>query len=262
MQHSIEDLLAIMATLRNPDKGCPWDLKQSFSSIAPYTIEEAYEVSDAIEHGDMTELRNELGDLLFQVVFYAQLGKENNAFDFIDIVDGICRKMLRRHPHVFAGADYSSEEALHAAWESEKERERADNRATGALAGVALALPALMRAAKLQKRAARVGFDWPDTQGVLAKCREEFAEFEAEVAQGNPQAIQEEFGDLVFSLVNLSRHLHIDAEQSLRQANKKFERRFRQMETLFSDSGRDLGQASPEEMDTAWEQVKQQTPAA
>lgn len=262
MQHSIEDLLAIMSTLRDPDKGCPWDQKQSFASIAPYTIEEAYEVRDAIERGDMTELRDELGDLLFQVVFYAQLGKEDKAFDFADIVDGICRKMLRRHPHVFAGADYSSEEALHAAWESEKEKERADNKASGALDGVALALPALTRAVKLQKRAARVGFDWPDTQGVLAKCQEEFAEFEVEVAQGNTQAIQEEFGDLVFSLVNLSRHLHIDAEQSLRQANEKFERRFRQMEALLTDAGRDLGQASPEEMDTAWEQVKRQTPAA
>lgn len=258
MRHSMEDLLAIMTALRDPETGCPWDRQQSFASIAPYTLEEAYEVSDAITRGDMQELRGELGDLLFQVVFYAQMASEQGDFDFADIVDGICSKMLRRHPHVFADADYASEDDLHVAWEAEKERERADSESTGALDGVALALPALTRAVKLQKRAARVGFDWPDTAGVLAKCREEFAEFEAEVAKGDTQAMQGEFGDLLFSLVNLSRHLHIDAEQSLRQANEKFERRFRQMEVLLGDAGGGLAGASPEEMDRAWEQVKRQ----
>lgn len=258
MKHTMDDLLSIMAALRDPETGCPWDRKQNFETIAPYTLEEAYEVSDAITRGDMQELRGELGDLLFQVVFYAQMASEQGDFDFADIVDGICSKMLRRHPHVFAGADYASEDELHVAWEAGKEKERADNQAVGALDGVALALPALTRAAKLQKRAARVGFDWTNTAGVLAKCREEFAEFETELAEGNTRAMQEEFGDLLFSMVNLSRHLHIDAEQSLRQANEKFERRFRQMEALLSDAGGGLAGASPEKMDMAWEQVKRQ----
>lgn len=257
MKHTMDDLLSIMAALRDPETGCPWDRKQSFETIAPYTLEEAYEVSDAIARGDMQELLGELGDLLFQVVFYAQMAKEQNTFDFSDIVDGICGKMIRRHPHVFADADYASDEELHAAWEAEKEKERADSKATGTLDGVACALPALTRAAKLQKRAARVGFDWPDTQGVLAKCREEFAEFETELAEGNTEAMQEEFGDLLFSMVNLSRHLPLDAEQSLRQANEKFERRFRKMEGLLGDAGRGLDEASLEEMDKVWEQVKQ-----
>jgi ATP diphosphatase len=261
IKHTMDELLSIMAALRDPKSGCPWDRKQSFETIAPYTLEEAYEVSDAITQGDMQELRGELGDLLFQIVFYAQMAKEQNAFDFADIVDGICGKMIRRHPHVFADADYASDEELHAAWEAEKEKERADNKTTGVLDGVALALPSLTRAAKLQKRAARVGFDWPDTQGVLAKCHEEFAEFEAELAEGNTEAMQEEFGDLLFSMVNLSRHLSLDAELSLRQANEKFERRFQKMEGLLTDAGRSLDEASLEEMDAAWEQIKRQADA-
>ena len=246
-----------MAALRDPETGCPWDRKQSFETIAPYTLEEAYEVSDAITQGDMQELLGELGDLLFQIVFYAQMAKEQNAFDFADIVDGICGKMIRRHPHVFADADYASDEELHAAWEAEKEKERANNKSIGALDGVARALPALTRAAKLQKRAARVGFDWPDTQGVLAKCWEEFEELEAAQGQADSEAIAEEFGDLLFSMVNLSRHLQLDAEQCLRLANEKFERRFQYMENLLADQGKVLEKVSLEEMDKVWEQVKQ-----
>lgn len=261
MSHPIEDLLAIMAALRDPETGCPWDKKQTFETIAPYTLEEAYEVSDAIMRGDMQELRGELGDLLFQVVFYAQMAKEQETFDFSGIVDAICSKMIRRHPHVFANADYASDEELHTAWEAEKAKERGASKSAGTLDGVALALPALTRAAKLQKRAARVGFDWPDIQGVLAKCHEEFAELETEVLEKNTQAMQEEFGDLLFSMVNLSRHLDIDAEQSLRQANEKFERRFQKMEKTFSNTGRSLNEASMEEMDTAWEQIKRLTDA-
>jgi MazG family protein len=259
MKHTMDDLLSIMAALRDPETGCPWDRKQSFETIAAYTLEEAYEVSDAIARGDMQELRGELGDLLFQVVFYAQMASEQGQFDFADIVDGICGKMIRRHPHVFADADYASEEELHAAWEAEKEKEReqASHKTPGALDGVARALPALTRAAKLQKRAARVGFDWPDTQGVLNKCREEFAELEAAQAQADSAAIAEEFGDLLFSMVNLSRHLQLDAERCLRLANDKFERRFQHMEDLLAGQGRVPGQASLEEMDAAWEQVKQ-----
>lgn len=261
MKHTMDDLLSIMAALRDPETGCPWDRKQSFETIAPYTLEEAYEVSDAITRGDMQELRGELGDLLFQIVFYAQMAKEQGTFDFSDIVDGICGKMIRRHPHVFADADYASEEELHAAWETGKEKERAGNKATGTLDGVALALPALSRAVKLQKRAARVGFDWPDTEGVLAKCREELTEFEVELAEANSEAMQEEFGDLLFSMVNLSRHLSLDAEQSLRQANEKFERRFKKMEAMFANAGRGLDEASLEEMDAAWERIKRQANA-
>lgn len=258
MSHSIEDLLAIMAALRDPETGCPWDRKQSFETIAPYTLEEAYEVSDAIARGDMQELSGELGDLLFQVVFYAQMAREQGVFDFSDIVDGICSKMLRRHPHVFADADYASEEELHAAWEAEKEKERehTSKGASGVLDGVARALPALTRAAKLQKRAARVGFDWPDTQGVLEKCREEFQELEEAQQQKDAAAIAEEFGDLLFSMVNLSRHLKLDAEQCLRQANDKFARRFQHMEQLLHSREQTLEQLSLEEMDVAWEQVK------
>jgi MazG family protein len=259
MKHTMDDLLSIMAALRDPETGCPWDRKQSFETIAAYTLEEAYEVSDAIAHGDMQELRGELGDLLFQVVFYAQMASEQAQFDFADIVDGICGKMIRRHPHVFADADYASEEELHAAWEAEKEkeRERASYKTAGALDGVARALPALSRATKLQKRAARVGFDWPDTQGVLDKCREEFTELEAAQAQADSVAIAEEFGDLLFSMVNLSRHLQLDAEQCLRLANDKFERRFKHMERLLAGQGRAPGQVSMKEMDAAWQQVKQ-----
>ena len=262
MSHSIEDLLAIMAALRDPETGCPWDRKQSFETIAPYTLEEAYEVSDAISRGDMQELCGELGDLLFQVVFYAQMAREKDEFDFADIVDGICSKMIRRHPHVFADADYASDEELHAAWEAEKEKERehTSEGGSGALDGVAQALPALTRAVKLQKRAARVGFDWQDTQGVLKKCREEFRELEEAQGRKDDVAIAEEFGDVLFSMVNLSRHLKLDAEQCLRQANDKFVRRFQDMEKVLVGQEKSIGKLSLEEMNAAWEQVKSNKP--
>ena len=258
MKHTIDDLLSIMTALRDPETGCPWDRKQSFETIAPYTLEEAYEVSDAIARGDMQELRGELGDLLFQVVFYAQMAREQGEFDFPDIVDGICSKMIRRHPHVFAEADYASEEELHAAWEAEKEKERehTSEGRSGVLDGVAQALPALTRAAKLQKRAARVGFDWPDTQGVLEKCREEIRELEEAQQQQDRIAIAEEFGDLLFSMVNLSRHLKLDAEQCLRNANDKFIQRFQSMEKVLAGQDKTIEKLSLEEMDVIWEQVK------
>lgn len=259
MTHTIDDLLSIMAALRDPDTGCPWDRKQSFATIAPYTLEEAYEVSDAIARGDMQELRGELGDLLFQIVFYAQMAKEQGEFNFTDVVEGICRKMLRRHPHVFASEDYADDEELNRAWEAEKakERKQVSGGESGVLDGVAKALPALTRAAKLQKRAARVGFDWPDTQGVLNKCKEEFQELEEAQQEKDADAIAEEFGDLLFSMVNLSRHIELDAEQCLRMANEKFTQRFQKMEALLHNREQSFEKLSLAEMNELWEKIKE-----
>ena len=257
--HGIADLLDIMARLRDPVAGCPWDLKQSFETIAPYTLEEAYEVADAIAHGDMPELREELGDLLFQVVFHARMAEEAGHFGFGDVVNAICAKMIRRHPHVFAGVAYATEEELRDAWEAEKraEREAKTGPAAGALDGVAAALPALLRAEKLQRRAARVGFDWPDAAGVLEKCREELDEIASARSAGlaHPQ-LAEEVGDLLFSCVNLARHLGVEAEQALRAAGAKFERRFRAMEQALADTGTPVGEADLATLDAAWERVK------
>jgi len=261
MSRTIDDLRAIMARLRDPEGGCPWDCRQTFASIAPYTIEEAYEVADAIRRGDMDELRDELGDLLFQVVFHAQMAKELQEFEFADVVDAICEKMLRRHPHVFAGAEYASEAELRVAWEAQKKREREGKAEAQAsvLDGVARALPALMRAEKLQKRAARVGFDWDDARGVIDKCREELVELEAELTVERDQAaIHGELGDLLFACVNLARHTGVDAEQALRQANDKFERRFHGIEQALAGAGRRIEDASLEEMDELWTQIKQE----
>ena len=261
--HRVEDLLDIMARLRDPVAGCPWDLKQSFATIAPYTLEEAYEVADAIARHDMAELREELGDLLFQVVFHARMAEEAGHFAFPDVVHAICAKMIRRHPHVFAGVGYATEEELREAWEAEKRAERAAKagQAAGALDGVASALPALLRAEKLQRRAARVGFDWPDATGVLAKCREELAEIEAAgAAELGHDALAAEVGDLLFSCVNLARHLGVEPEQALRGASAKFERRFRAMEQALADAGTPAGQADPGTMDVAWERVKAAEP--
>ncbi len=257
--HRIDDLLDIMARLRTPGSGCPWDLTQTFDSIAPYTLEEAYEVADAIARRDMPELREELGDLLFQVVFHARMAEEQGEFAFADVVDAICAKMIRRHPHVFADVGYATEEELHAAWDGHKRAERAarSGTAAGVLDGVALALPALSRAEKLQRRAARVGFDWPEVAGVIAKVQEELGEIEEQrAARGDPAAIAEEVGDLLFSCVNLARHLGVDGEQALRLANSKFERRFRAMEVLLAAQGCAVGIAGLTEMDAAWEHVK------
>jgi nucleoside triphosphate diphosphatase len=261
--HRIDDLLDIMARLRDPVAGCPWDIRQDFSTIAPYTLEEAYEVADAIARHDMADLRDELGDLLFQVVFHARMAEEAGHFAFAGVVDAICAKMIRRHPHVFAGVAYATDEELREAWEAEKRAERAAKagQAAGALEGVASALPALLRAEKLQRRAARVGFDWPDVAGVLAKCREELAEIETVRSAGlGRDALVDEVGDLLFSCVNLARHLGVEAEQALRGASAKFERRFRAMEQLLADAETPAGEADPATMDAAWERVKAAEP--
>jgi MazG family protein len=257
--HTLDDLLDIMARLRDPEGGCPWDLKQRFATIAPYTIEEAYEVADAIARDDMPELKEELGDLLFQVVFHARLAEEAGHFAFADVADAICAKMIRRHPHVFASVAYATDDELREAWEAHKraEREARAAAAAGALDGVAAALPALLRAEKLQRRAARVGFDWPDPDGVLDKCREELAEIEAVRRAGTDRAaVAEEVGDLLFSCVNLARHLGVEAEQALRAASAKFERRFRAMEAALVAQGTPVGQADLATLNAAWEKVK------
>ena len=239
---SLDRLVAIMRRLRDPVTGCEWDSVQSFATIAPYTIEEAYEVADAIARNDMDSLADELGDLQLQVVFHAQMAEEAGHFDLDRVLDGICDKLERRHPHLFGHATKSP------GWEALKAAERQYSADKSALAGVALALPALERAQKLQRRAARTGFDWPDAAGPRAKVDEELAELDAETA---PDAREEELGDLLFALVNLARHLNLDAEEALRKANRKFEARFRTIETApgFSDS-------SLEEMEALWVQVK------
>jgi ATP diphosphatase len=264
----VQRLLAIMARLRDPSDGCPWDLRQTYASIVPYTIEEAYEVADAIERNDMSELRDELGDLLFQVVFYARIAEEEGHFGFAEVAAGICDKMVRRHPHVFGDARHADDDSLRAAWDAAKADERRQRSAgdagpaaarPGALDGVARALPALMRAEKLQRRAARVGFDWPDAQGAFAKTREEVGEVEAAWAAGDSANLQEELGDLLFALVNVVRLSGFDAEATLAAANTKFERRFRKMEARLAAAGRaDLAGLTLEELDAAWDAVKRE----
>jgi MazG family protein len=262
---SVDKLLQIMAALRDPETGCPWDLKQTYATIVPYTLEEAYEVADAIERGDMAELREELGDLLFQVVFYSQIAAEEGRFDFQQVVEGINEKMLRRHPHVFADARVESEHELHQAWEQAKAAERAAKQAQAdesQMAGVARGLPALMRAHKLQKRAQDVGFDWPDVSGAFAKTREEIAEVEAALQTGDRDHLEEELGDLLFALVNIVRLLGFKAEHSMRHANDKFERRFRRMEQVLAAQGhRDLQHLELHVMEAAWEAVKREEKA-
>ena len=256
---AVQRLLEIMARLRDPQHGCPWDLRQRYATIVPYTLEEAYEVADAIERGDMDELRDELGDLLFQIVFYSQIAREEGHFDFEQVARGICDKMIRRHPHVFADAEYRDEAELHHAWEQHKAAERAQRGAqsqTSQMDGVARALPALIRAEKLQRRAARVGFDWPDAHGAFAKTREELDEIEAEMAAHDPERLQDELGDLLFAMVNVVRLLGLDAEQTLSRANAKFERRFRAMEQALAAAGEDMQGQSLAQLDAAWEAVK------
>jgi ATP diphosphatase len=258
---AINHLLEIMRRLRDPLAGCPWDREQTYRSLVPHTLEEAYEVADAIEQDDLEHLPDELGDLLFQVVFYAQIAQEEGRFDFEDVAQGISDKLVRRHPHVFADVAIDSAEEQTQAWEEHKRQERdgkATNGQASALEGVSLALPALVRAAKLQRRAARVEFDWPDVEGVIAKVREELAELESELqADAAPERLAEELGDLLFSCVNLARHLKVDPEVVLRTANLKFEQRFRHMEAVLQASG-GIEQASLQEMDAAWEAVKLQ----
>ncbi len=254
----IDRLLAIMSRLRDPKGGCPWDVKQNFQSIAPYTIEEAYEVADAIERNDMADLRDELGDLLFQVVFHSQMAREAGAFGFDEVVNAICEKMERRHPHVFGDARIDSAEAQTIAWDEQKRRERSAT-TDSVLADVPLGLPALTRANKLGKRAAEVGFEWPDTHGALDKVGEEIAELRAELSgQPNLAAISDEIGDLLFSLVNVCRYMKIDPENALRNANTKFERRFRYVERRLKEQGRTPEEATLEEMDVLWEEGKKE----
>ena len=254
--NNIEKLLEIMARLRDPETGCPWDIEQDFSTIAPYTIEEAYEVADAIAREDMPALCGELGDLLFQVVFYARMAKEAGAFDFDDIVEGICDKMLRRHPHVFGSAAERAAGLREGSWERIKAEERGGNDEEGVLAGVACSLPALKRAQKLGKRAAGVGFDWPDRSGVNEKIAEELQELEQAVESRDPARIEDEFGDLLFAIVNLARHLEIDAEKALMGANNKFERRFGEMEKSIRGSGERFADHNLETLDREWRAAK------
>ncbi len=265
----IARLLAIMARLRNPDGGCPWDLEQDFSTIAPYTIEEAYEVADAIDRRDLPALKDELGDLLLQVVFHAQMADEQGAFAFGDVVDAICDKMVRRHPHVFGpstgsgqAASIEDAEAQTVNWEAIKaaERKAAGEEDASALAGVSRGLPEWQRAVKLQSRAARVGFDWPDTAQVIAKLHEEIEEVRVELATApSPERdarLEDEIGDLLFVAANLARHARVDVGSALRHANLKFERRFRAMEALASADGTSMPALTLEQQEALWTRVK------
>lgn len=252
MTDPIDRLLAIMARLRDPVSGCDWDRAQDFASIAPYTIEEAYEVADAIAREDMTALREELGDLLLQVVFHARMAEEAGHFCFADVARAIADKLETRHPHIFGDADATDEHQTQR-WERLKDAERRAKGASSAIDGIALALPELMRAEKLQKRAARVGFDWPDAAGPADKVREELQE----VLDAPPEELLEEAGDLLFAAVNLTRKLGLDAELALRAANAKFERRFRAMEQLASERGLDFASLSLDEQEALWQAVKQ-----
>ena len=249
-----------MARLRDPEGGCPWDLEQSFATIAPYTIEEAYEVAEAIEQGDMAALREELGDLLLQVVYHARMAEEAGSFDFEAVAAGIADKMVHRHPHVFGGEAVETAEAQTLAWEDRKASERAAKAGcdeSSVLDGVTAALPALTRAAKLQRRAARVGFDWSEATQILDKIIEEIAELKQEMADGTGQErVEDELGDLLFAVVNLGRYLEVDAETALRHASAKFERRFRAIEDRFAAQGRRWDETSIEEMEAAWQAVK------
>ena len=257
---AIDRLLAIMSQLRDPAQGCPWDLQQDFRSIAPHTIEEAYEVADAIERSDLPALRDELGDLLFQVVFHARLASEQGEFAFDDVVDGICDKLTRRHPHVFGAAIVADAAEQSRIWEKIKREERGAAGSDGALADVPRALPALTRARKLGARAGDAGFDWPDATGPRAKIDEELAEFDRAVAGGDVARREAELGDLLFSIVNLARHLAIDPETALRHANERFTRRYRHLEESLARLGQPADRAAPELLDRLWAAAKAENP--
>lgn len=255
----MKKLLDVMSALRDPENGCPWDIKQTLKSIVPYTLEEAYEVADAIEQEDMSALRSELGDLLFQVVFYAQIAKEQGEFEFSDVVDAVSEKLISRHPHVFAGEQYADDASLNDAWEQAKaiERQQASViKKAAVLDGVAVALPALKRAQKLQKRAARVGFDWPEIEPVLKKIEEEIEELREAMRQRSEAAIFEEMGDVLFSCVNISRHLGVDAEESLRACNRKFESRFSFIEEKLQDRQQSFEAQSVGQLEALWQEAK------
>jgi ATP diphosphatase len=255
----LQTLLQIMADLRNPDSGCPWDIEQTFETIAAYTVEEAYEVADAIERNDMPDLKNELGDLLFQVVFHAQMASEKNQFDFIDVVNEINNKLIRRHPHVFADKHIDSEEQLYKEWEKHKKKERADKgeEHAGRLDGIAATMPALRWSEKIQKRAAHHGFDWQNITPVFDKLNEEIGELKAEIEQpDNQQRITDEMGDILFASVNLSRHLGVNPEQALRESNRRFISRFSVVEELLSKDGKQMEDCSVEMLEEYWQQAK------
>ena len=254
----MSDLLDIMSRLRDPNDGCPWDLRQDFESIVPFTLEEAYELVEAIALGDDDQVRDELGDVLFQVVFYAQIASEKQLFNFDDVVEGISRKLIRRHPHIFDNPDGApvSEREVTDRWEQIKAGERENKQLPGAMDDVPLALPALSRSQKLQKRAARVGFDWPELDGVRSKINEEMTELDEAICLGNRADIESEIGDVFLATVNLARHLGIDAEASLRRANTRFEQRFRFMEQSAASEGADLHSESLDELEARWQKAK------
>ncbi len=252
----LEALLALMRRLRDPVQGCPWDRQQSFATIAPFTIEEAYEVADAIERADPQRLRDELGDLLFQVVFHARMAEEQGLFDFATVAAGIYDKLVRRHPHLFADPREVAVADLHVSWEAQKAGERAQAGVSGVLSDVPRALPGLARAAKLGRRARRVGFDWNEATAVRAKLDEELAEADAALREGRPERVAEEIGDVLFTVANWARHLQIDPEDALRGAAGKFERRFERMEVLAADRGQRLEELSAQQWDALWVEAK------
>jgi ATP diphosphatase len=254
--NSVSALITVMAALRHPETGCPWDKLQDFASIAPYTIEEAYEVQSAIITGDPEQLKDELGDLLFQVVYHARLAQERGWFDFNDVAGAIADKMIRRHPHVFGDAPAREASAQTQAWEAQKASERGNRAETGTLDGIATALPALAKATKLTARAARVGFDWPDANAVLDKLEEEIKELRAELPHEDPARLQDELGDMLFVLANLGRKLNLNAERCLSGANEKFSRRFRYIEAALAAQGKAPADSNLEEMDRLWDAAK------
>jgi len=261
-KYSLADLLRVMQRLRDPESGCPWDTQQDFASIVPSTLEEAYELVAAIEHEDYEHVAEELGDLLFQVVFYAQLGSEQSRFDFAQIVDTLVEKLLRRHPHVFANgsieglvSEASNVQSVKQSWEAIKQLERRDRAQERVLDDIPLALPALSRAQKVQKRVASVGFDWPEISGVIAKVEEELAEFESAAGEGRKRQ-EEEVGDFLFACVNLVRHAGFDAEAALRRGTQKFEGRFEELEQRVIDAGKTVDALTLEELDYVWDEVK------
>ncbi|MBV1910207.1 MAG: nucleoside triphosphate pyrophosphohydrolase [Kangiellaceae bacterium] len=258
LNSSLEQLQQIMVQLRNPGTGCPWDIKQSYESIVPYTIEEVYEVVDAIEKRDFNELKNELGDLLFQVVFYSQMASEDQYFDLTEVIDGICEKLTRRHPHVFANKSYDNEGQVHRAWEDLKQQEREDksvNQSASLLDDIPAVLPELKRAQKIQNRVSQQGFDWTNVDQVWEKLDEEACEIKDAVKSDDQSHIEEEVGDLLFVCVNLARHYNVDADTALRKANKKFESRFRQIEGL---ADKPISEYSADQLEVFWQQAKKQ----
>lgn len=263
-RYDMSDLLRVMARLRDPDTGCPWDIRQDFNSIVPSTLEECYELAQAIEHEDYPHVEEELGDVLFQVIFYAQLGSERGLFSFEHIVDTLVQKLVRRHPHVFLDGeiegvvlDRTTIGQVRQSWEAIKQSERRGKAQSGVLADLPVALPALPRAQKMQKRAAQVNFDWPDARAVIDKLEEEIRELREAMDGGNADAMEEEMGDVLFTCVNLSRHLGLDAEANLRRASAKFERRFQSMEARASAENHGLESMTAAELEALWQEVKQ-----